>query len=92
MDSDQELILTQTENIMTKKRRNQLNAECQSSRVLQEVLTKQKKELQSKVLTWTADGLMTADEGMHELNKFDELENDIRVQFRMDLDLEDHIN
>jgi len=93
MKSEQLRFLTQTRgNNMTKKRRNQLNAECTSSRVLREVFAKQTKDLQIKILRLTADGLITADEGMQEFNKFEKLGNDIVFQFRCDLDLEEAIN
>ena len=72
---------------MTKKRRSQIDIECNAIGTLREILDKQKRELQIKILDKTANGLISADEALSELDKFEvsrsEIEDGFMMKFRL---------
>ena len=72
---------------MTKKRRSQIDIECNAIGTLREIFDKQKRELQIKILDKTANGLISADEALSELDKFEvsrsEIEDGFMMKFRL---------
>jgi len=89
MDSDQELILTQTENAMTKKRRSQIDIECQAYGCLRNIFDTRKRELQIKILEETANGDIDANEALQELDKFEKERDEIESAFMGNFSLRD---
>ena len=72
---------------MTKKRRSQIDIECNAIGTLREIFDKQKRELQIKILDKTSNGLISADEALSELDKFEvsrsEIEDGFMMKFRL---------
>lgn len=72
---------------MTKKRRSQIDIECNAIGTLRDIFDKQKRELQIKILDKTANGLISADEALSELDKFEvsrsEIEDGFMMKFRL---------
>ena len=72
---------------MTKKRRDQIDIECKAYGTLRDIFDKQKRELQIKILEQTADGLISADEALSSLDKFEvsrsEVEDAFMMKFRL---------
>jgi hypothetical protein len=72
---------------MTKKRRDQIDIECNAIGTLRDIFDKQKRELQIKILDKTASGLISADEALSELDKFEvsrsEIEDGFMMKFRL---------
>ena len=74
---------------MTKKRSNQISIECKAIGTLRDIFDKQKRELQVKILDKTANGLISADEALHELDKFEVSRSEIEDAFMMKFRLND---
>ena len=74
---------------MTKKREKQLGIECNAYGTLRDILDKKKRELQIKILEKTASGLISADEALSEIDKFEVLNEEIYSEFLMSFNLKD---
>ena len=74
---------------MTKKRRSQIDIECNAIGTLREIFDKQKRELQIKILDKTANGLISADEALSELDKFEVSRSVVEDAFMMKFRLND---
>ena len=74
---------------MTKKRSNQINIECQAIKTLRDIFDKQKRALQIKILDKTANGLISADEALHELDMFELSRGEVEDSFMMNFRLND---
>ena len=74
---------------MTKKRRSQIDIECNAIGTLRDIFDKQKRELQIKILDKTANGLISADEALHELDKFEVSRSEIEDAFMMNFSLKE---
>ena len=74
---------------MTKKRRSQIDIECNAIGTLRDIFDKQKRELQIKILDKTANGLISADEALHELDKFEVSRSEVEDAFMMKFRLND---
>ena len=82
------LTLTRGNN-MTKKRRDQIDIECKAIGTLRDIFDKQKRELQIKILDKTANGLISADEALSELDKFEVSRSEVEDAFMMKFRLND---
>ena len=74
---------------MTKKRRDQIDIECKAYGTLRDILEKKKRELQIKILEKTASGLISADEALSELDKFEVLSEEVYSEFLRNFSLRD---
>ena len=74
---------------MTKKRRDQIDIECNAIGTLRDIFDKQKRELQIKILEKTASGLISADEALSELDKFEVLSEEVYSEFLRNFSLRD---
>ena len=74
---------------MTKKRRDQIDIECKAYGTLRDIFDKQKRELQIKILEKTASGLISADEALSELDKFEVLSEEVYSEFLRNFSLRD---
>jgi len=74
---------------MTKKRSNQINIECKAIKTLREIFDKQKRELQIRILDQTANGLISADEALSSLDKFELERSEVEDAFMMNFRLND---
>ena len=74
---------------MTKKRRSQIDIECNAIGTLRDIFDKQKRELQIKILEQTANGLISADEALSELDKFEVSRSVVEDGFMRDFSLRD---
>ena len=74
---------------MTKKRGKQIDIECKAYGTLRDILDKKKRELQIKVLEQTASGLISADEALSEIDKFEVLNEEIYSKFLREFSLRD---
>ena len=74
---------------MTKKRRSQIDIECKAYGTLRDIFDKQKRELQIKILEKTASGLISADEALSELDKFEVLSEEVYSEFLRNFSLRD---
>ena len=74
---------------MTKKRRDQIDIECKAYGTLRDIFDKQKRELQIKILEQTASGLISADEALNELDKFEVSRSVVEDGFMRDFSLRD---
>ena len=74
---------------MTKKRRDQIDIECNAIGTLREIFDKQKRELQIKILEQTASGLISADEALNSLDKFEVSRSEVEDAFMMKFRLND---
>ena len=74
---------------MTKKRRDQIDIECNAIGTLRDIFDKQKRELQIKILEQTANGLISADEALNSLDKFEVSRSEVEDAFMMKFRLND---
>ena len=74
---------------MTKKRRDQIDIECNAIGTLRDIFDKQKRELQIKILEQTASGLISADEALNSLDKFEVSRSEVEDAFMMKFRLND---
>ena len=74
---------------MTKKRRDQIDIECKAYGTLRDILDKKKRELQIKILEQTASGLISADEALNSLDKFEVSRSEVEDAFMMKFRLND---
>jgi len=74
---------------MTKKRRDQIDIECKAYGTLRDIFDKQKRELQIKILEKTASGLISADEALNSLDKFEVSRSEVEDAFMMKFRLND---
>ena len=74
---------------MTKKRRDQIDIECKAIGTLRDIFDKQKRELQIQILDKTANGLISADEALFELDKFEVSRSEVEDAFMMKFRLND---
>jgi hypothetical protein len=74
---------------MTKKRRDQIDIECNAYGTLRDIFDKQKRELQIKVLEKTASGLISADEALSEIDKFEVLSSETYSEFLREFSVRD---
>ena len=74
---------------MTKKRRDQIDIECKAYGTLRDIFDKQKRELQIKILEKTASGLISADEALSEIDKFEVLSEKVYSEFLRNFSIRD---
>ena len=74
---------------MTKKRAMQLDAEYKALKTLRNIFDKQKRELQIRILDQTAHGLISADEALSELDKFELSRSEVEDSFLMQFSLKE---
>ena len=74
---------------MTKKRRSQIDIECNAIGTLRNIFDDQKRKLQIKILEQTASGLISADEALSELDKFEVLSEEVYSEFLRNFSLRD---
>ncbi len=74
---------------MTKKRRNQIDIECQAYGCLRDIFDTRKRNLQIRILEETANGDIDAIQGLQALDKFEEERDEVENAFMRNFSLRD---